>query len=57
MHFVKRRCTHLEIFCSCEFGNEVCNEEDFEETLTDFGLCYTFNGPNVTRRRQITEKG
>ena len=31
------------LFPSCEFGGKECGAENFTTTITNFGVCFTFN--------------
>ena len=41
-----------EVCCSCKWPNvkKRCTVEDFEMVFTDFGLCYSINFDEATRK-------
>ena len=41
---------------SCDWSGDPCNHTSFQQRITDFGLCYTFNG-DVENVRQTAKTG
>ena len=43
---------------SCTYKGEACNiSRDFVTTMTDLGVCYTFNSGKTVEPLEVTESG
>ncbi|XP_072014236.1 acid-sensing ion channel 1A-like [Amphiura filiformis] len=56
--FVKENAhTKEETIKACQFNGEDCTSSNFTTTVTNYGVCYTFNSVSVWPKQKITTPG
>ena len=49
---------NISYVSSCTYKGEACNiTRDFVTTMTDLGVCYTFNSGKIVEPLEVTESG